>query len=118
MTDFIAKGGMIGTMVSAEGTIEMDQGQGNYQKQLQKEKFDQEANKLWLRMKNEVVQELREKASLEVDGSNTPYFKCQDPYSSLLSTLCAVDTPPSFRSHSAITRPHNPSQLHLFTSSC
>ncbi|KAL8261723.1 hypothetical protein R6Q59_025772 [Mikania micrantha] len=61
MTEFIAKGGMIGTMVSAKGTIEMDQGPMNYQNQLQKEKFDQEALKLWLRMKNEVIQELQEK---------------------------------------------------------
>ncbi|KAJ0603843.1 hypothetical protein HanHA300_Chr02g0042831 [Helianthus annuus] len=62
MTDFIAKGGMIGTMVSAKGTIEMDSsGPMNYQKQLQKDKLDQEALKLWLRMKNEVVQELQGK---------------------------------------------------------
>ncbi|XP_076937114.1 uncharacterized protein LOC143604567 [Bidens hawaiensis] len=61
MTEFMAKGGMIGTMVSAKGTIDMDSGPMNYQKQLQKEKFDQEALKLWLRMKNEVVQELQEK---------------------------------------------------------
>jgi hypothetical protein len=33
----------------------------NMQKQLQSEKFEQEAQKLWLRMRNEVIQELQEK---------------------------------------------------------
>jgi hypothetical protein len=31
------------------------------QKQLQSKKFDQEAQKLWHRMRNEVIQELQEK---------------------------------------------------------
>ncbi|KAI4964302.1 hypothetical protein ZWY2020_006701, partial [Hordeum vulgare] len=40
-----------------------EHGLDNMQKQLQSKKFDQEARKLWLRMRNEVVQELLEKGS-------------------------------------------------------
>ncbi|KAG4923668.1 hypothetical protein JHK87_049208 [Glycine soja] len=47
---FIAEGGMIGTSTSPKGMAESD-----------KENFDEEAQKLWLRMKNEVKTELREK---------------------------------------------------------
>jgi hypothetical protein len=41
--------------------VENDKDSYNYQKQLQDKKFDQEAQKLWFRMRNEVIQELQEK---------------------------------------------------------
>ncbi|GAB2274442.1 hypothetical protein Dimus_009212 [Dionaea muscipula] len=63
MEEFIAKGGMIGTAISPKGMIEAgaDKDAYNYQKALQDEKFEQEAQKLWMRMRNEVIAELREK---------------------------------------------------------
>ncbi|KAK4784440.1 hypothetical protein SAY86_018808 [Trapa natans] len=59
MEEFIAKGGMIGTAISPKGSTEPDA--YNYQKDLENRKFEQEAQKLWFRMRNEVVQELQEK---------------------------------------------------------
>ncbi|CAI9106915.1 OLC1v1006162C1 [Oldenlandia corymbosa var. corymbosa] len=61
MEEFIAKGGMIGTVMGPKGIIETDKDNVNYQKQLQDQKFEQEAMKLWMRMRNEVVSELQEK---------------------------------------------------------
>lgn len=61
MEEFIAKGGMIGTTIGPKGVIELDKDSINYQAELQKKKFEQEANKLWIRMRNEVVAELQEK---------------------------------------------------------
>jgi hypothetical protein len=52
---------MIGTTIGPKGTVENDKDSYNYQKQLQDKKFDQEAQKLWFRMRNEVIQELQEK---------------------------------------------------------
>ncbi|KAL9235353.1 hypothetical protein vseg_010116 [Gypsophila vaccaria] len=60
MEEFVAKGGMIGTTIGPKGLIENDK-DANYMKALQDKKFDQEAHKLWLRMKNEVLAELQEK---------------------------------------------------------
>ncbi|KAG8367034.1 hypothetical protein BUALT_Bualt16G0030400 [Buddleja alternifolia] len=61
MEEFVAKGGMIGTTIGPKGIVETDKDSYNFQKELQDEKFDQEALKLWLRMRNEVISELQEK---------------------------------------------------------
>ncbi|XP_050237454.1 uncharacterized protein LOC126687116 [Mercurialis annua] len=61
MEEFVAQGGMIGTAIGPKGNLENDKDSFNYQKELQKEKFEQESQKLWIRMRNEVIQELQEK---------------------------------------------------------
>jgi len=62
LKDFIAKGRMIGTAFSQKGMSESDKdGNNNNQKETQNENFDEEAQKLWLRLKNEVATELKEK---------------------------------------------------------
>ncbi|KAA3485803.1 Homeobox prospero [Gossypium arboreum] len=61
MEEFVAKGGMIGTTIGPKGIIETDKDSVNYQKEMQNKKFEQEAMKLWLRMRNEVISELQEK---------------------------------------------------------
>ncbi|KAE8732346.1 hypothetical protein F3Y22_tig00002237pilonHSYRG01878 [Hibiscus syriacus] len=58
MEEFIAKGGMIGTTLGPKGIIETDKDSFNYQKE-----FEQEAMKLGLRMRNEVISELQEKGN-------------------------------------------------------
>ncbi|GFZ13284.1 DNA-directed RNA polymerase subunit beta like [Actinidia chinensis var. chinensis] len=60
MKEFIAKGGMIGMKVGPKGVIEKDDSH-NFQKELQDKKLEQEAMRLWLRMRNEVISELQEK---------------------------------------------------------
>ncbi|KAM7527697.1 hypothetical protein LguiB_031107 [Lonicera macranthoides] len=59
--EFVEKGGMIGTTIGPKGVVETDKDSYNYQKQLQDKKFEQEALKLLLRMKNEVISELQDK---------------------------------------------------------
>ncbi|KAL5580820.1 hypothetical protein UlMin_013262 [Ulmus minor] len=61
MEEFIAKGGMIGTAIGPKGVADFDKDACNYQKQLQDQKLQQEAQKLWLRMRNEVISELQQK---------------------------------------------------------
>ncbi|XWS71608.1 hypothetical protein CRYUN_Cryun03dG0152500 [Craigia yunnanensis] len=61
MEEFIAKGCMIGTTISPKGIVETGKDSFNYQKEMQNKKFEQEAMKLWLRMRNEVILELQEK---------------------------------------------------------
>nr|GMD50099.1 Homeobox prospero [Ipomoea batatas] len=61
MEEFIAKGGMIGTTIGPKGFIEYEKDAYNYQKVLQDKKTEQEALKLWMRMRNEVISELQEK---------------------------------------------------------
>ncbi|CAA0842352.1 Unknown protein [Striga hermonthica] len=61
MEDFITKGGMIGTTIGPKGIMDTDKDSYNYQKELQDNKFDQEALKLWMRMRNEVIAEFQEK---------------------------------------------------------
>lgn len=61
MEDFVAKGGMIGTAIGPKGIVESEGEADNYQKEMEKKKFDKEAQKLWLRMRNEVITELQEK---------------------------------------------------------
>ncbi|KAK6927062.1 hypothetical protein RJ641_008781 [Dillenia turbinata] len=61
MKEFVSKGGMIGTTIGPKGFVETDKDAYNYQKALQDKKFEQEAQRLWLRMRNEVVAELQEK---------------------------------------------------------
>ncbi|XP_061374020.1 uncharacterized protein LOC133316297 [Gastrolobium bilobum] len=61
MKEFIAKRGMIGTTNGPKGVVESDEDASNNQKELQSNKFDQEAQKLWLKMRNEVIAELQEK---------------------------------------------------------
>ncbi|KAL3611229.1 hypothetical protein D5086_002249 [Populus alba] len=74
MEEFVARGGMIGTTIGPKGTVENDKDSYNYQKQLQDKKFEKEAQKLWFRMRNEVIQELQEK------GNGESYEKLQrDP---------------------------------------
>ncbi|KAL5742885.1 hypothetical protein ACOSP7_029617 [Xanthoceras sorbifolium] len=60
MEEFIRKGGMIGSVYNPKGMIESDRDVDNYQKVLQDKKFEQESQKMWLRMRNEVIQELHE----------------------------------------------------------
>ncbi|KAH7664354.1 hypothetical protein IHE45_14G116400 [Dioscorea alata] len=59
--EFIKSGGSIGTTVGPKGNIESGKDPDNFQKQLQSQKFEQEAQKLWFRMRNEVISELQEK---------------------------------------------------------
>lgn len=59
--EFVASGGTIGAAIGPKGVVESSKDSDNFQKQLQSKKFDQEAEKLWLRMRNEVIQELQEK---------------------------------------------------------
>ncbi|XP_020236831.1 uncharacterized protein LOC109816295 [Cajanus cajan] len=61
MQEFIARGGMIGTTIGPKGMVESDKDDSDYKKDLKDKKFEQEAQKLWLRMRNEVVAELQEK---------------------------------------------------------
>ncbi|EXB31955.1 hypothetical protein L484_013587 [Morus notabilis] len=61
MEEFIGKGGMIGTAIGPKGIPELDKDAYNYHQELQDKKLQQEALKLWLRMRNEVVSELQEK---------------------------------------------------------
>ncbi|CAJ2652420.1 unnamed protein product [Trifolium pratense] len=61
MEEFIKKGGMIGTTIGPKGNFENDMDEFDYKKQLNDKKFEQEAQKLWLRMRNEVIAELQEK---------------------------------------------------------
>ncbi|KAG9440312.1 hypothetical protein H6P81_020477 [Aristolochia fimbriata] len=58
---FIASGGTLGTTIGPKGFIDSDKDSENFQKKLQSQKFDQEAHKLWIRMRNEVLLELQEK---------------------------------------------------------
>ncbi|CAE6248556.1 unnamed protein product [Arabidopsis arenosa] len=44
-----------------KGIVESEGEADNYQKEMEKKKFDKEAQKLWLRMRNEVITELQEK---------------------------------------------------------
>lgn len=59
--EFIKSGGTIGTVISPKGFIEVGFDAENFQKQMQSKKLEQEAQKLWLRMRNEVISELQEK---------------------------------------------------------
>lgn len=59
--EFIKSGGALGTTIGPKGFADANMDSDNMQKQLQSKKFDQEARKLWFRMRNEVVQELQEK---------------------------------------------------------
>ncbi|KAJ1381112.1 hypothetical protein SESBI_45434 [Sesbania bispinosa] len=60
--EFIAKGGMIETTSGPKGLVESDKDADDYQKkELQSKKFDQEAQKLWLKMRNEAIAELKKK---------------------------------------------------------
>ncbi|CAL5425376.1 unnamed protein product [Camellia sinensis] len=52
MKEFVAKGGMISTAIGPKGVIELDKDSYNYQKELQDKKFEQEALKLRIRMRN------------------------------------------------------------------
>ena len=61
MEEFIAKGGMIGTTIGPKGDTETDADAQNYQAEMQKKKLNNEALKLWMRMRNEVIAELQEK---------------------------------------------------------
>lgn len=56
--EFIEKGGSLGTTIGPRGLI--DKSGGNVQKKIQEEKFEREAKKLWLRMRNEVIQDLQD----------------------------------------------------------
>ncbi|XP_074587689.1 uncharacterized protein LOC141843533 [Curcuma longa] len=59
--EFVKSGGAIGTTIGPKGFIDSDNDTETLQKQLQSQKFEQEAQKLWFRMRNEVIQELQEK---------------------------------------------------------
>uniref|UniRef100_A0A803PUZ4 Uncharacterized protein n=1 Tax=Cannabis sativa TaxID=3483 RepID=A0A803PUZ4_CANSA len=66
MDEFITKGGMIGTAIGPKGIPELDKDSFNFHKELQDKKLNQEAQKLWLRMRNEVISELHQKG-LEIE---------------------------------------------------
>ncbi|XWS74048.1 hypothetical protein CRYUN_Cryun02cG0182100 [Craigia yunnanensis] len=51
MEEFIAKGDMTGTRSSPKGIVETDKDSLYYQ-EMQNKKFEHEAKKLWLRMRN------------------------------------------------------------------
>lgn len=57
--EFIAKGKMIGNTL--RGMVESDNDACGCQEEMKRKKADQEAQKIWLKMKNEVVAELQEK---------------------------------------------------------
>jgi hypothetical protein len=59
--EFIKSGGALGTTIGPKGFADANMDSDNMQKQMQSEKFEQETQKLWLRMRNEVIQELQEK---------------------------------------------------------
>ncbi|XP_043688437.1 uncharacterized protein LOC122639626 [Telopea speciosissima] len=59
--EFIKSGGTMGTTIGPKGMIESDAESDHFQKKLQSKKFEQESQKLWLRMRNEVISELQEK---------------------------------------------------------
>jgi hypothetical protein len=61
MEEFIKKGGMIGTTIGPKGNVENDKDESDYKKELKDKKFEQEAQKLWFRMRNEVIADLQEK---------------------------------------------------------
>ncbi|GFP98612.1 hypothetical protein PHJA_002005100 [Phtheirospermum japonicum] len=61
MEEFVAKGGMIGTTIRPKEIVDADKDAYNFQKELQDKKFDQEALKLWMRMRNEVILEFQDK---------------------------------------------------------
>ncbi|KAM3408430.1 hypothetical protein ACQJBY_001519 [Aegilops geniculata] len=59
--EFIKSGGALGTTIRPKGFADTNVDSDNMQKQLQSKMFDQEAQKLWFRMRNEVAHELQEK---------------------------------------------------------
>ncbi|GFQ04233.1 hypothetical protein PHJA_002567200 [Phtheirospermum japonicum] len=59
--EFVAKGGMIGTTIGLKGIVDADKDAYNFQKELRNKKFDQEALKLWMRMRNEVILEFQKR---------------------------------------------------------
>ncbi|KAK7305349.1 hypothetical protein VNO77_43254 [Canavalia gladiata] len=60
LKEFIAKGRMIANTIRPKGMVENDKDGCNCQ-ELQGKNFDEEAQKLWLKMRNDVVAELKEK---------------------------------------------------------
>jgi hypothetical protein len=52
---------MIGTTIGPKGNVENDKDESDYKKELKDKKFEQEAQKLWFRMRNEVIADLQEK---------------------------------------------------------
>ncbi|KAF8388534.1 hypothetical protein HHK36_027209 [Tetracentron sinense] len=61
MEEFIASGGMHGTAIGPKGSVETGTDSDNFLKKIENKKLEQESQKLWLRMRNEVVSELQEK---------------------------------------------------------
>ncbi|KAJ8629021.1 hypothetical protein MRB53_022344 [Persea americana] len=61
MDAFIASGGLRGTAIGPQGFFDPREDSENYHKEWQKKRYEQEAKKLWFRMKNEVISELQEK---------------------------------------------------------
>ncbi|KAL2332946.1 hypothetical protein Fmac_014159 [Flemingia macrophylla] len=59
--EFFAKGKIIGTTIGAKVMAESDKDGNHNQKELQGKNFDEESQKLWLRLKNEITTELKEK---------------------------------------------------------
>ncbi|GLJ48276.1 hypothetical protein SUGI_1019180 [Cryptomeria japonica] len=56
--EFIAKGGSFGTTIGPKGFV--DNTGDSPQIKHQKEKFERESQKLWLRMRDEVIEELQD----------------------------------------------------------
>ncbi|KAK4855896.1 hypothetical protein QYF36_012057 [Acer negundo] len=67
MEEFIRKGGMIGSVYNPKGMIESDRDANAYQQVLKDKKFEQESQKMWLRMRSEVIQELQEQGFIDVE---------------------------------------------------
>lgn len=59
--EFIASGGALGTTIGPKGFLDTAKESENIHKKLQHKKFEQESQKLWFRMRNEVIQEIQEK---------------------------------------------------------
>ncbi|KAL6010288.1 hypothetical protein ACLOJK_000719 [Asimina triloba] len=59
--EFIASGGTLGTTIGPKGFIDSEKDSDNFQKKLQSKRFEQEAQKLWLRVRNGIISELQEK---------------------------------------------------------
>ena len=58
---------MIGSVYNPKGMIESDRDANAYQQVLKDKKFEQESQKMWLRMRSEVIQELQEQGYIDVE---------------------------------------------------
>lgn len=95
MDAFIASGGLRGTAIGPHGLFDPVEDSENYHKEWQKKRYEQEAKKLWLRMRNEVISELQEKG---FDIEWLLKLILRQPYLSLRKKYCC-NVEVSFDSH-------------------